>query len=228
MLAAMSDLPANFRSLAATLGICAILILGLLLSHPHPHEALHSFSDVVDFEISHQTMDRIVHGGMVAMLVILLAAHILLVRLMPRLDLLAALAVAAFGLACALMTASLVLDGFVTPLLSVQYRAASEDSLRVALQAQIVFCGACIQILMPMALFSFAGSALAWMRPLRSLGRPGLLGGSIGGVIGLVIAVTLSVAPRNALNHVLVMDLLLLAVWQLVLALSVWKFRLTD
>jgi hypothetical protein len=180
---------------------------------------------MVDFEISQQTVDRIVHGGMIAILIILLAAHILLLRLMPRPDLLATLAVATFGLACALMTASLVLDGFVTPMLAVQYRAASEASLRLATQAQITFCGACIQTLMPMALLSFAAAALAWVRPLMSLGRAGLLAGIGGGVMGAVVAVMLLIAPRHALNHVLMVGLLLLALWQFVLAASVLKFR---
>ena len=224
-LASMSELTVNVRYLAATFGICAALILGLLLAHPHPHEPLHTFSDIVDFEISHQTVDRVVHGGMIAILIILLAAHILLLRLMPRLDLVATLAVATFALACALMTASLVLDGFVTPMLAVQYRAASEASLRLATQAQITFCGACIQTLMPMALLSFAGAALAWVRPLMSVGRAGLLAGIIGGVMGALVAVMLLIAPRHALNHVLMAGLLLLALWQLVLAVSVLRFQ---
>jgi hypothetical protein len=221
----MSELAVNLRSLAATFGICAALILGLLLAHPHPHEPLHTFSDIVDFEISHQTVDWIVHGSMIAILIILLAAHILLLRLMSRLDLVATLAVATFGLACALMTASLVLDGFVTPMLAVQYRAASEASLRLATQAQITFCGACIQTLMPMALLSFAGAALAWARPLMSLGRAGLLAGIIGVVIGALVAIMLLIAPRHAINHVLMVGLLLLALWQFVLAVAVLKLR---
>jgi hypothetical protein len=221
----MSELAVNVRSLAATFGICAALILGLLLAHPHPHEPLHTFSDIVDFEISQQTVDRIVHGGMIAILIILLAAHILLLRLMPRIDLLATLAVATFGLACALMTASLVLDGLVTPMLAVQYRAASEASLRLATQAQIAFCGACIQTLMPLALLSFAAAALAWVRPLISLGRAGLLAGIIGGVIGALVAVMLFVTPRNAFNKALMVGLLLLALWQFVLAVSVMRLR---
>src|SRR5215467_3641405 len=51
-LASMSESSVNVRSLAATLGICAALILGLLLAHPHPHEPVHTISDMVDFEIS--------------------------------------------------------------------------------------------------------------------------------------------------------------------------------
>ena len=221
----MSNLSINVRHLAAAFGICAVLILGLLLAHPHPHEPLHSFSDVVDFEISQQTVGRIVHGGMIAILVILLAAHILLLRSLPRLDLVATLAVATFGLACALLTASLVLDGFVTPVLAAQYRAASDPALRLATQAQITFCGACIGTLMPMALLSFSAAALAWIRPLMRLGRAGSVAGIIGGAIGALVAVMLVVAPRNALNHVLLAGLLLVALWQLVLAVALLRLR---
>src|SRR5215469_3948598 len=71
-LVSMSNSLVNVRSLAATFGICAVVILGLLLAHPHPHEPLTTFSDVVDFEIRHQTMDRIVHGSMIPILIILL------------------------------------------------------------------------------------------------------------------------------------------------------------
>jgi hypothetical protein len=119
------------------------------------------------------------------------------------------------------MTASLVLDGFVTPTLAIQFRAAKDAALQQSIQAQIQFCGTCIRTLMPMALVSFAGSALAWVGPLVRLGGRGRAIGLIGGAMGTVVAVMIATVAPEALNHVLMGGLFLVALWQLALAIGV-------
>ena len=74
---------------------------------------------------------------------------------------------------------------------------------------------------MPMALISFAGSALAWVGPLVRLGGRGSAIGLIGGAMGVVIAVMLATVAPEALNHVLMGGLFLIALWQLALAICV-------
>lgn len=211
--------PATGQPLAALFAGGAVLMLTLLLAHPH--ESLHSFAEMVDFEISHRVANSAVHGCVLGLLILLLAAHVSLARLVAPLKWLAIVAVTAFGLACVLMTASLVLDGFVTPTLAIQFRAAKDAALQQSIQAQIQFCGTCIRTLMPMALVSFAGSALAWVGPLVRLGGRGRAIGLMGGAMGVVIAVMISTAAPQALNHVLMGGLFLIALWQLALAIGV-------
>jgi len=211
--------PATHQPLAALFGGGAVLMLTLLLAHPH--ESLHSFAEVVDFEIVHRAANTAVHGCILGVLILLLAAHVSLARLVVPLKWLVTIAVIAFGFACVLLTASLVLDGFVTPTLAIQFRAAKDAALQQSIQAQIQFCGTCIRTLMPMALISFAASALAWVGPLVRLGGRGSAIGLVGGAIGAVIAIMVSTVAPEALNHVLMGGLFLVALWQLTLAICV-------
>ena len=211
--------PATHQPLAALFAGGAALMLTLLLAHPH--ESLHSFAEVVDFEIDHRVANSAVHGCMVGVLVLLLAAHVSLARLVVPLKWLVMVAVTAFGFACVLLTASLVLDGFITPTLASQFRAAKDAALQQSIQAQIQFCGTCIRTLMPMALVTFAGSALAWVGPLVRLGGRGSATGLIGGAMGAVVAVMVATVAPEALNHVLMGGLFLVALWQLALAIGV-------
>jgi hypothetical protein len=118
-----------------------------------------------------------------------------------------------------LITASLVLDGFVTPALALQYRAAQDLTVQHSTEALVRFCGTNIHILMPMALLSFAASALAWRVPMvRAGGRRRLAG-----VASAIVGVLISAAPPEMLDHAVLGSLFLVAFWHLALAIALFK-----
>jgi len=162
-----------------------------------------------------------VHGGVIALLVLLLAGHVVLRSLLRSATVPVTVAVTAFGGGCVLMTASLVLDGFVTPAHALHYRAAQELTAQQSIEGLVGFCATGIGILMPLALLSFAVSALVWCVPLlRSHGRYRIAGAAscvIGGLIGIMMS---TVAP-GLLDHALLASLFLVASWHLVLAFGV-------
>jgi hypothetical protein len=189
----------------------------LLLLLAHPNEQAHSIQEVAELEVRLRGINAAVHGGTILVLVLLLGAHVLLVRLTDRIRLGATLAAIALGAGCVLMMLSLVLDGFVTPALAVQFLAAKSAPAQQAIQSQMQFCGTCIRALMPLALASFAVSAVLWCGPLMRLNRRGRFVGAIGAAVGLGICALIVCAPPQMFAYVLVGGLLLVALWQFAL-----------
>ena len=210
----------NHRQLAGLFAVGGLAMMVLLLAHPHEHAR--AFADVVELEIRNRVLNEFVHGGAIVVLILLLAAHIALARAVARtFNLSEIVAVTAFGAGCILMMASLVFDGFVTPMLAVTYRAAEDTSLQLAIQAQLRFCALIIRTLMPMALLAFAGSAVAWLRPLVQLGGRGRLIGWLSGVIGISIGLMISAATPETSSHIILAGLFLVSLWQFALAADV-------
>jgi hypothetical protein len=217
ILRAMKTAPTFSRALPVLFAAAGVLMLGLLLAHPHEHA--HTFADLIESEIDHRLINQVVHGSMIALLVPLLAAHMRLGQLVDARSVCVAVAVTAFAVGCGLLIASLVLDGFATPALALQSRAARDASIRYVLEGQISFCGTLIGILMPLAIVAFSASAMLWVRPLIRLGgsaqRVGLISGGLGALAGVAV---IAVAPA-ARTHVLLGSLFLVALWQFALAL---------
>jgi hypothetical protein len=195
--------------------------LMLMLLFAHPHAQARTFTDVIEFEITHRLRNQAVHGGMIALLGVSLVAHIAAARLFDRANLLVTSAVTAFGGGCVLMMASLVLDGFVTPALALQFRAAQELATKDSIETLVRFCDTSIRVLMPMALLAFAISAIAWCGALSPHGGRNRVIGILSGLIGAIICTLILVVSPAALNHALMAALFLTAVWQLVLSLHV-------
>jgi hypothetical protein len=206
------------RQLGALFAAGAIALVLLLLFHPHEH--LHAFSDIVEFEIRRRLVNELVHGGAIAVFLLLLAGHVALARLLSTATIPVAVAVTAFGGGCALITASLVPDGLVVPALALQYHAAQDLNLQPSIEELMRFCWTSIRILMPMALLSFAVSALAWCAPLLRAGRRSRLAGAASGVTGLIIGVTIAATALSPSDHAVLGSLLLVALWHLALAVA--------
>ena len=220
ILAQMDRSSTNRRQLAGLFAVGALAMVVLLLSHPHEHAG--TFADLVEFEVRHRVLNQFVHGGAIVVLILLLAAHVALARAAAStFSLTEVVAVTAFGAGCILMMSSLVLDGFVTTTLAVTYRAAEDTSVQLAIQAQLRFCALIIRTLMPMALLAFAGSAVAWLRPLLHYGGRGRLIGWLGGVIGVTIGLMISAATPATSNHAILVGLFLISLWQFALAVMV-------
>jgi hypothetical protein len=205
---------------AALLFVIAGVLLLLLFAHPHAH--VRTFADVMEFEIAHRLRNQIVHGGMIVLLGFILVAHLCAARLFRRPNLLVTSAITAFGGGCALMLASLVLDGFVTPALAVQSGAAGALAAKDSIETLVRFCDTSIRVLMPMALLAFAISALAWSGPLVAHGGRPRIAGILSGLIGVTIGALIFAVPPGGFNHALMAALFLTALWQLVLAFGFW------
>lgn len=212
----MSDSTTARRQLSALFAVSGIALVVLLLLHPHERTPV--FSDLIELEIRHRLVNEFVHGGAIALFLTLLAGHIALARLLGAATIPVAIAVTAFGGGCALITASLVLDGFVVPALAQQYHAVKDLTLQQSIEGLVRFCATSIRILMPMALLSFAVSALAWCAPLLRLGGRSRLAGAASGVTGAIVVTTISAAAPAALDHAVLGSLLLVALWHLALA----------
>ena len=217
----MSESCAARRRLGALFAAGGLTVMLLLLVHPH--EQLHAFPDVVEFELGHRLSNALVHGGAIGLFLLLLAGHVALARFIESASLSVTLAVTAFGGGCAFMTASLLLDGFVTPALALQYRGAQDLTVQNSIEALVRFCGTNIRVLMPTALLSFAASALAWCVAMVRAGGRSRLAGAASGVIGAIVAVMMFAATPRILDHAIAASLFLIAVWHLVLAMALFK-----
>jgi hypothetical protein len=207
--------------LGALFAASAVTMMVLLFVHPH--ERVHTFPDIVEFEIRYRLVNGLVHGGAIAVFLLLLAGHMALARLINTTGLAVMFAVTAFGAGCALITASLILDGFVTPALALQYRAAQDLAVQHSIEALVRFCGTNIRILMPMALLSFAASALAWCVPMVRAGGRRRLAGAASGAVGAIVGVMICAAPPEMLDHAVLGSLFLVALWHLALATTLFK-----
>jgi hypothetical protein len=208
------------RALAALFATCAVALVVLLAAHPSGHPR--TFAEFIDLEISTQQIGHLVHGGAIVVLTLLLSAHVAFARTTTRSTLAATTAVVLFGAASMLLTGSLVIDGFVVPALAHLFQVAKDTPSQSGVQSQIQFAGTIIGVLMPMSLAAFGASAIAYARPLMSLGGHARFAGPVVGAIGLGTVLLIGTSPSSAREHALLGGLVLLAVWQFgfVLALS--------
>jgi hypothetical protein len=213
----MSESCAVRRALCTLFAAGGVATLALLVVHPHGR--MQSFPDMVEFEIRFRLLNALVHGGAIALFLVLLAGHIALARLITAASLPVTLAVTAFGGGCAFIAAALVLDGLVTPALALQYRAAQDLALQHSIEALMRFCGINIRTLMPMALLSFAASALAWCAALVPVGGRSRFAGVVSGVVGVLVGVMISAAAPAMLEHAALAGVSLIGLWQIALAL---------
>lgn len=217
----MNDLSTSRRQLGFLFAAGGVLLAAVLFSHPQEH--VQTFADVIDSEIRNRVANQLVHGSAIVVLGLLLAAHICFVRLTRSTGIAAAIAVTAFGIGCALMTASLIQDGFVTPALALKYRSANDPTVQQTIEALIRFCGINIGTLMPMALLSFATSAIAWGAHLTHIKGPSHVAGVLSALLGLLIGVGLWAATPKTTGYVLMGGLSLVALWQLAFAVILFK-----
>jgi hypothetical protein len=205
----------------AVLALGGATLLLLLLAHPAGPGPGRPFSDVVDFEIRHRAMNALVHGGALAVLMLLLAAHVTALRI-NRASVAMAVAVTSFGAGCAFLAGSLLLDGLLVPLLALQFRAAPDAARQAATEAVIHACGSTIGILQRTALLSFGASALAWCASLLQAGR-GTVVGTLSGVVGVILCASMLWVPSALAGHAGMAGFLLLGAWQLALATALWR-----
>jgi len=197
---------------ARAAGILSIVtgIATVALLANHPGGDAHTFADVLKDEAANRTMDAIVHGGFVVVLALQAICYATLSARIGR-GAIAGLVFFAFG--AAFLSASMVLDGLVTPALAVKYLAAPEK-IEFA-KSLFALVGTLIGLLMPIGLAFQSAAAGAWGVALMTSGIS-----RIAGIIGLALgsaAFIALAATAGAMNPLVLMGVLAVtALWAVV------------
>lgn len=191
--------------LSIATGIATVALLA-----NHPGGEAHTFADVLKDEAANRTMDAIVHGGFVVVLALQAICHATLSARIGR-GAIAGLVFFAFG--AAFLSASMVLDGLVTPALAVKYLAAPEK-IEFA-KSLFALVGTLISLLMPIGLAFQSAAVGAWGVALMTSGIS-----RVAGIIGLALGTAAFVAlaaTAGAMNPLVLMGVLaVMAIWAVV------------
>jgi hypothetical protein len=197
---------------ARTTGILSIAtgIATVALLANHPGGEAHTFADVLKDEAANRTMDAIVHGGFV---VVLALQAICYATLSARIGRAAIAGLVFFAFGAAFLSASMVLDGLVTPALAAKYLAAPQK-IEFA-KSLFALVGTLIGLLMPIGLAFQSAAVAGWGVALMTSGIS-----RIAGIIGLALGATAFVAlaaTAGAMNPLVLMGVLAVtALWAVV------------
>ncbi len=189
--------------LSIATGIAAFALLA-----SHPEGDAHSFVEVLKDEAANRTADALVHGGFIAVLALQTICYAAFSKRIGRGGG-AGLVLFAFG--AAFLSASMLLDGLVTPALAVRY-LAKPDKVEFA-RSLFVLVGTLISLLMPAGL-AFQSTAVAWWgATLWTTSRAASLAGLVLG-IGAFAALAATAGAMNPL--VLMGAIAATSVWAMV------------
>jgi len=177
--------------LAIATGIAAFALLA-----NHPGGEAHDFAGLLREEAANRVMDALVHGGFIAVLALQTVCYVVFSARIgfSRATAVAGLVFFAFGVT--FLSASMVLDGLVTPAVAAKYLAAP-DKIAFA-RSLFVLIGALIGFLMPIGL-AFQSAAIAcwgWALTASGVSRMAGIFGLATGAITLA-ALAASVAAPN-------------------------------
>jgi hypothetical protein len=139
--------------LAIATGIAAIALLA-----NHPGGEAHDFAGVLREEAANRVMDAAVHGGFIAVLALQMVCYAILSARIGFSRMVVAAGIVFFAFGVAFLSASMVLDGLVTPAIAAKYLAAP-NKIEFA-RSLFVLIGALIGFLMPIGL-AFQSAAIA-------------------------------------------------------------------
>jgi hypothetical protein len=196
------------RAVGLLLIAAGITSVALLASHPDGGAA-RDFAGVLKAEATDQFMDAVVHGGFIVVMAIELFCYALFsARLKASAAATAGLVF--FGVGAAFLSASMLLDGLVTPALAAKYLAAP-NKIEFA-KALFVLVGTLIRFLMPIGLAFQSAAVAAWGLALFT-SRTSRIAGVFGVVVGLLLLAAFS-ATASALNPMVLMGAIgVLAIW---------------
>jgi hypothetical protein len=223
-----SDTPATEAASAGggkTLGVVLIALaaasLGLLANHPSA--PAQTFAELLRNEAADQTLDGVVHGGLIVVVAAQLACLAIVSMRMSRRR---AWAVAGLVMASAgagFLMLSMLLDGLLTPALAALY----VDKLDRQNDARPLFAliGMLVRFLMPAGLLFQAASLVCWGGPL--VADSGLRRGTgwFGIVAGILVAAAVTMTAGRV-THVLIGALVAIAAWYALLGVTLLRGRL--
>jgi hypothetical protein len=213
----MSSTSNLHRTLACAFALCAVTTFALLSWHPYGSG--HTITEVLQMEARDQLKDAVVHGGFILVSAILIVCLAGLSRILQWTRVSVTAGFVAFCVGAGALMMSLGLDGLVVPTIAVRcLREGTAQSLASA-QTLLLFCGACIKILMPTGLLFEGGAMLSYSVAMLAQ-RWNLVGwfGVAAGIAMLIGPLLLSgLGP-----HILVAGIVILCVWYLGVAGTLW------
>ncbi len=224
MTQATNDLPTRPAwGAGAVLVGCAIASLLLLAGHPDGGGSP-VLAEMLRREAAQSRSDAIVHGGFVLVLAIELVcfAALAIKAGARRASVLAAMVFALVG--AGLLSASMILDGLITPAVAARYAAAPVERQEAA-RSLLVLIGAAINALMPLGLAFQGAAALAWGAALTPLPGRGRMGGVAAWALGLAILAAAAMAPGAASPLALMIALVAMAAWTMVAGVLLVTWR---
>jgi hypothetical protein len=195
----MTDTAAPARIIGFLSIATGIATFALLANHPGGDA--HTFAGVLKDEAANRTMDAVVHGGFVVVLALQAICYATLSARIGR-GAIAGLVFFAFG--AAFLSASMVLDGLVTPALAIKYLAAP-NKIEFA-KSLFALVGTLIFLLMPIGLAFLSAAVAAWGAALMTSGVSriaGMIGIALGGIAFASLAAT-----AGAMNSLVLMGAL--------------------
>lgn len=204
------------RGLGATFALCGVACLTLMVNHPS--ERAQSFPELLKSEAQNQFVDAFVHGGFMVTLGVLAVCMVLLGRHLGSAKVPVVIGLVAFLSGSAVLAASMILDGLVTPALAARFASTDNvDDLHTA-KTLLILLGTLIRFLMPIGILlqSVAMFSLSWVF-VRGRGLARIVG-AFGLLAALTWVVALMASPAAFAMHVLLGGILLQAIWYLALS----------
>ena len=212
------------RKLAGAFALCGLAALALLASHPA--SSAHDFAGVLREEAGNQLMDGVVHGGFIFVLAALVICFVLLARRLGSGRVPVVVMLVTFGIGCAALMASMLVDGLVIPAVAARYVNVDAPEKLAGAKALFVFAGTLITFLMPLGI-AFQSIAMVSLGGLLVAGPPRRRAAGLFGVsCGVLILAALAAAPAGMAAHILLASIALLAVWYFILAALLWRAAL--
>lgn len=197
------------RAVGLLLIAAGITSVALLASHPEGGAA-RDFAGVLKAEAADQFMDAVVHGGFIVVMAIELFCYALFSSRLKAAPAAATAGLVFFGVGAAFLSASMLLDGLVTPAIAAKYLAAP-NKIEFA-KALFVLVGTLIRFLMPIGLAFQSAAVAAWGLALFT-SRTSRIAGAFGMVIGLLLLAAFA-ATATAMNPMVLMGAIaVLALW---------------
>jgi hypothetical protein len=201
----------NSRIPGLILIVMGIASIALLASHPGDGPA-HDFAGVLKAEATNQFVDGIVHGGFVAVLAIELFCYAIFSARMKS-SAAATAGLVFFGMGVAFLSASMLLDGLVTPAIAAKYLAAP-NKIEFA-KSLFVLVGTMIRFVMPIGLAFQSAAMAAWGLALFA-SRTSRAAGAFGLVAGVALLAAFA-ATATSMNPIVLMGAMgVLALWAVI------------
>lgn len=152
------------RRAAIAIASSTALALVALSHHPVAHRA-GSVQETLTQLVALQSMDGIVHGGLIILLVVLAAGFAVFSATLGSRRPAVLFATTAYGLGCCAMVAAMLLDGFVIPQLAQAFIAPPATDADTALSLMRAI-GIAVQVLTKAGLLSMCAALGAWSQAL--------------------------------------------------------------
>ena len=214
----MSSTSSGRRALACAFALCAAATFVLLSFHPGGGGR--TIAEVIQAEARGQVRDGIVHGGFIVISIILIICLARLSRILQPERVAVTAGFVTFCVGAGALMMSMGLDGLVIPAIAVRCLGEGTAQSLASAQTLLLFCGACIKMLMPMGLLFESVAMLSYSAAM--LARKWFWAGGFGVVAGVAILIW-PLLLSGLGPHFLIGCIMVLSVWYLGVAGTLWS-----